>query len=638
VSLAAAEREVIQRACPILEAMTVTEWADRYRMLPETSTAPGPFQSSVIPYARKWMDVSADPDVRFFVLCWASQTCKSTVLENGLAYRIARMPSPILFVRPKQEDAEGWVKERFVPMVRATPALSHLVRLGRSSDSTLRYKRFPGGFLFVPSAASATELASRSSPFVVLDEVDRMEALPGEGNPVEIVMRRTGATDVSTVGMTSTPRHADTTLIWPYLEAGTNERYHVPCPHCDTMQELVWGGPNEARGLKWPSGKPEAAEYLCGHCGAMIAPNAKRDMIEAGDWVPTNPEGQYPSSHLNGLYSPFAGSSWGVLAREFVRATGKPLDLQVFVNTRLAELWTDDQEVVAADKLRARLEPFSEGIVPAGYGCLTAGVDVQGNRLEAYIWAWGDGLESVLVASFVLLGDPGKDSTAPDSVWRELDEVLLKKYPHANGGELPIVATFVDSGHQTSTVYRYTKPRLKYRIFACKGTAGGNSQLLSKAKVQGADRVPLYTVNTDKAKDEFLRSQILERQQGPGYVHLPDWMTSDQLDQLASEVRKPRVQKRVVIWEWVRKRDDLPNEALDCRVYARAALDAMGQPFIRRLKAMAEKFVDTSVARETPDITDPVIPEPEVPFIPPPSAPSARRPGVPFKTPWSKRY
>ncbi|MBW7935542.1 MAG: hypothetical protein H3C62_18430, partial [Gemmatimonadaceae bacterium] len=33
----------IRRLCQVPEPMTVTAWADRHRILPETSTAPGPY-------------------------------------------------------------------------------------------------------------------------------------------------------------------------------------------------------------------------------------------------------------------------------------------------------------------------------------------------------------------------------------------------------------------------------------------------------------------------------------------------------------------------------------------------------------------------------------------------------------------
>lgn len=574
---------IINRIAVVPERLTVTEWADRYRQL--TGANAGPYRVARLPYHRRPQDLLADPETRMLVLCWASQTGKSTILENGIGYRIAREPTTMVIVRPKIDDAEGWTKERLSPMIRATPALRDKVRLGRASNSTLRYKPFPGGFLFVASAQSATELASRTSSFMLFDEVDRMEAI-NEGNPVEIGLRRQAATDVYTSVLTSTPGDADNSIIWPYLIKGTHEQYQVPCPHCEHQQPLVWGGLNDHRGLKWDPGKPETARYLCEGCGVLIEEAEKPAMLAAGHWVATNPDGAYPSFHLPALYSTFAGSRWGKLAEEWLGARGKPLDLQVFVNTRLAETWQEAGEQLDAHALIDRLEPMTEGLVPHGVAVLTAGVDVQDNRLEVYVWGWGVGLESWLITSAILPGDPGQDPDGLKTVWHDLDEKLATLYRHAGGRDVPIWATMIDSGYHTTNVYRYTKSRRKRKVFASKGV-GGKLPLLGKPSLQTADRIPLFPIGVDSAKNEFLRSHIHTKDAGPAYVHLPDWLTAQQCEGLVAEKRVRRVSKGQIVYEWHRKTGDIPNEPLDCRNYARAAVELLGARRLLHLGLMA---------------------------------------------------
>jgi phage terminase large subunit GpA-like protein len=603
IDLRRIEVEAIRRLCPVTEVLSVTDWADRYRMLPETSTSPGPYVSSVVPYARRPQDCLADPDVTCVALCWAVQTTKSTVLENGVAYRIHRMPSPMVIVQPKIEAAESWAKERLVPMIVVTSVLRERVRLGRSSDSTLRYKRFPGGFIFVASAASATDLASRSAPFVLCDEVDRYEIIPGEGNPVEIVARRQGAADIGLLAVTSTPRDAETTIIWPYLEGGTHEKYEVPCPHCSHMQPL------EFSRLKWTKGKPDTVVYLCRACETPISETQKRTMLEQGGWVATNPEGAYPSFHLNALYSPFGKSSWAVLASEWERAQGKPADLQVFVNTRLAELWTETAEVADPDALFGRLESWEEFTVPDGVGVLTFGADVQANRIEVRVWGWGASLESWLVAVYVIPGDPQKEPDAPGSIWHQVDAVLNREYRHASGRPVRIAAGLIDSGFATSQVYRFTRNRRHLRLFASKGIGGEGLKVLGKPTLQGKERVILYPVGVDEAKREFLRSQILESSHGPGFVHLPDWISSDEPRQLTAEKRVRRITRGRVAYAWVKKSQDEPNEALDCRIYARAALEQLGPDVISKLGEYAAAL---SLPADAPEVA----PKPEGVAVP----------------------
>lgn len=604
--------EVIRRLCLIPVYESVTEWAAQYRILPETSTSPGPYDPSIVPYARRPQDLLADPSVSLLVLCWGSQLTKSTCLENGIGYRIHRMPAPIVIVQPKIDAAEAWAKERFVPMVLATRVLRDRVRLGRSSGSTLRYVRFPGGFVFAASAQSATELAARSSSFVLCDEVDRFIAIPGEGNPVEIVARRQGAAEVGQLALTSTPRETESSIILPYLEGGTNERYQVPCPHCGEYQALVWrDAVNEsddgldATGLAaratfrlvWDKGKPETAQYLCAHCACLIDESYKREMMALGKWVATRPDASYPSFHLNSLYSPFAKSNWASLAREFEGAMGRPANLQVFVNTRLAEGWRETAEVVDANSLVARAnEEFQEGIVPAGAGVLTVGTDVQANRVEVWVWAWGAGLESWPVAHVIIPGDPQLEPDDPDkpsTLWAALDELLAKEWPLAVGGTLPVSVAMIDSGYAHTQVLRFCKKRRARRIYPIKGQGGAGVPLLGKPTLWGKDKTIGYTIGTDQAKNQFIRSQLATREAGPGFVHLPDWLSTEQLEQFVSEKRKRRIHKGQIVWEWQLKREDLRNEALDCRNYARAALEMtpwLGTKVIARLGAIAEEL------------------------------------------------
>jgi phage terminase large subunit GpA-like protein len=539
-------------------------------------------------------------------------THNSTVIENVIANRIVRAPTPMIIVQPKIDSAEAMAKERIVPMILATPELRSRVRLGKASDSSLRFKRFPGGFLFIASARSGPELASRSAPFIANDEIDEFDDIPGQGNPIEIVRRRQGAAEIGLEINTSTPRDAATSRIWPELEAGTNERYHVPCPHCETPQELRFGGRDQPFGLKWPSGRPHLAEYLCEHCQVMIAPSKKSRMLALGDWVATNPEappGVY-SFHLSSLYSPFGKSNWGVIADEFVRAASKPADLQVFVNTRLAELFVDHGDGEQVEGLMQRLETWPEGTVPDGVGLLTAGMDVQDNRIEVYVWGWGAGRESWPIYWTLFVGDTGADPTLPNSPWRAADAwVAQARFRHQVSGALvPVSAIALDTGYQTATAYRFANQWRRFGCIATKGIGGQGVPMLGKPTLQGDMRVPLFPIGVHQAKTEWFKSDLPtpanpDRAPTPGLVHLPDWFTTDQLQQLVSEKLTSRLSGGRVVREWIKKRKDLPNEGLDCRLGARVALEHLGIKVIAELGVRAEKL-----RTATPDTSSPAAP------------------------------
>ncbi len=594
LAIASALRRAADRiriVCEVPDGGTVTEFAEKHLPVVDGGAVKGPYRVSLTPYQRRWQDLIGDPSVPRIVLCWGSQLGKTTVLRNGLAYRIKRLPSAMLAVQPKIDRANSWVKEEIDIMIRGAKVLRDIVGVGRASGATLRYKPFPGGYFFVASAQSATEMASRSAQFVEADEVDRYEILIGEGNPLAIVEQRMAAQDVGTLVATSTPRDHETSLIWPALELGTNERCHLPCPHCGVYQELVWGTPQEPFGVKWPTGKPELAEYMCLHCQRMIAEKHKTAMLQEHRWVATNPEGTYPSSHLSSLYSPFGMSRWGVLARQFVNAGHKPADLQVFFNTRLALTWKEGTHEVKSDDLAARAtEPWDEWTVPDGVGALTLGGDVQDNRIEGWIWGWGAALESWPIAHILITGDPTIRPGDAGSPWDEFERFRTAAYRHVSGQSVKISMTFVDSGHATTTVYRYTDRRRGRGLYACKGVGLPGQPLLGKPTLETIGRVVVYPVGDHASKNEFLRSQILTEQPGPGFVHLPQWMTLEQIDQLVVEKRVKRIKGGKVVYQWVPKSEGSPNEALDCRRYARAALEKLGNPFIQALGRRAAKW------------------------------------------------
>lgn len=575
------------------ERLTVTEWADKYRWLPDTSANPGKYNSSRAPYQREPMDLignAAALGVRRVVLMWASQVGKSLVIENAIGQAIHLRPRPMICVFPKEKNAEDWSKERFQPMVRATPVLRERVPEGRGRDSenTLRYKAFPGGNLNLASAGSPAELAARSCARAYCDEVDRYRET-AEGWAQDIVERRGGAIDDFVQVLTSTPGDEETSKIEPAFKAGDQRFFFVPCPHCETMQRLEFGTKTTAHGLKWTRGLPETAYYQCvnAECPVgRIEERHKASMLADGAWRATNAEGRYPSFHLNALYSPFGGTTWAIIVDKWEQAQGDRSALKAFVNTFLAETWKEPGEVIQAHTLLPRLEPFPADRLPDGVRVVTAGVDVQDNRLEVRLWGWGAGEESWLLRKDVFVGD-----TEGDGPWMELDGLLREESVSFDGEPIRISRMFVDAGHRAQRVYAWCRPRHRLGVYACRGVGGEGVPLLGKAAVQGEARCLAYPVGVDAAKDSFLRSALgLARAKPtpetpdpptPRYVHLPDWCDVEELEQLTAEKFVKQLVAGRVRKEWVKLRER--NEALDCRNYAYAALLSLG---LIRLQAL----------------------------------------------------
>ena len=317
----------------------------------------------------------------------------------------------------------------------------------RDSGNTILAKEFPGGVLVVTGANSSVGLRSMPARFLLMDEVDAYppSASTGaagteEGDPVDLAIRRTGTFANRQIAMVSTPTIAEVSRIeQAYLESD-QRKYYVPCPHCGAFQILRWSG------VKWPDRKPGAALYECERCHGPIADHHKPAMLERGEWrAEATGDGDTAGFWLNGLYSPW--TTWGQLAKDFMRARKSPERMQTFTNTVLAETFQQAGMMkTEAHELLARREPYrADQILPAGIVLITAGADLQADRIEMEIVGWGRDEESWSLAYVVLPGDP-----AQRELWDMLDQALSLTFEHPCGRELKIAAACVDSGFHQS--------------------------------------------------------------------------------------------------------------------------------------------------------------------------------------------
>jgi phage terminase large subunit GpA-like protein len=188
-------------------------------------------------------------------------------------------------------------------------------------------------------------------------------------------------------------------------------------------------------------------------------------MLAAGEWRATAPgDGRTVGFHLSALYSPF--ETWAEIAVEHGLVRNDPPRLQTWVNLKLGEPWEDRAaQGVTASALMARCEAWPpDG--PPGVALVTAGIDVQQDRLEAEVVGWGRGEESWSLAYLTLSGNP-----AEPEVWGRLDEALQRRY-----AGLLVHAACVDTGAFSKAVYDFATPRHSRpvaRVWAIKGAPSG---------------------------------------------------------------------------------------------------------------------------------------------------------------------
>jgi phage terminase large subunit GpA-like protein len=462
-------------------------------------------------------------------------------------------------------------------MLRDTPCLRGKVKdpRARTTGQTLLHKVFAGGHITIAGANSPASLASRPIRIVCCDEVDRYPQSAGaEGDPVNLAFKRATTFWNRKRIITSTPTIKGASRIEAAYDQSDQRRYFLPCPHCDSMQVLYW------RFVKWPEKDPSSAYYECSSCRRPIQDTDKLEMLKRGVWVPENPGGPVAGFHINEIYSPWV--TWPEMAQAFLEAKKLPETLKTWINTSLGETWEQEGESVDDGTLYGRREEYPCE-VPEQVIVLTAGVDVQDDRLEVEVVGWGLNEESWGIEYRTLIGNP-----ALPEVWNEIDAFLGKVYTHESGVPLRIVCALIDSGgHHTKQVYSFCSARASRWIFACKGMAGAGHPLAgrpTKVRPNGM----LFHVGVDTAK-ELLFSRLRIDSFGPGYCHFPRRPEFDAefFRQITAEKLTTKFRNGFPVKLWIKTR--ARNEALDCRVYAMAALDARHVDWVKAAAAIQKQ-------------------------------------------------
>jgi phage terminase large subunit GpA-like protein len=560
----------------------VDEWADEYMQIPQGNGAEhGKYKTDRTPFAREVMRVlSPSHPAKRVVAMVASQLLKTQVGINWLSASIHQAPGNMLVLLPSLNLARR-VSGRIGKTIDAVPELRERVAPVRSRDSrnTIDTKEFSGGTLYITTAGSAANLAEIPARYVYGDEVDRWDvSVDKEGDPVELAETRTSTYGRNAkIYYTSSPTIEKASRIDTLFRQGDQRYYHVPCPHCGELQVLEWEN-------LWWSADFAQASYVCKHCGSHIEESSKSDLLSAGEWRAAGKgDGETISFTLSALYAPLGWVSWASLAKQYAKAKdaydkGDPEPMQVFYNTRLARCWDDIKERTTPEELQARAEPFELRTVPDEVLVVTAAVDTQDDRLELKIIGWGEGMERWTLDYQVIMGDPA--TSAP---WDELDVILRTPLRRANGLNMTIRATAVDSGgHHTQDVYEFTRARRYRNVFAIRGASRPGKPVLSsqpskvdinrrgKVEKRGAE---LWIVGTDTAKD-WLHSRW-KLASGPGSIHFSVDLPLAFYEQICSERRLITYVKGHARTQWVKNKGDR-NEALDLSVYNLAAAQRLG--------------------------------------------------------------
>lgn len=597
--------------------MLPSAWADAHRVLSSLSSPePGPWRTARAPFWREPMDrLHPDDDAEFVVVQCGTQVGKTEFMITGLMFYAHQFPRPIVYVMPTERDAEDLSTQRLEDAIKSSPAVRQVFlsstdrdEEGRRGKETTLSKRFLGGMLFVLSATSGSQLRSKPAGVLMLDEVNGYpRELPGEGNPVDLVLQRSQNFLGRKVCIVSTPTDEGDNPIGDWYAETDQRKYETPCPECGSYFVVQFRKvPGIPGGLVWPEGRPQDARMECPHCETLIPCERRAEMLAAGRWVPTA-TARRPRAvgyWLNVLWSPWV--TWGATAAKFELAKGDPVKMRAFVTLDLAEAWKHASgDVVSEEDLaRGATGTWSWGgpvEVPAGVQVVTAGVDVQGDRIEVTACGWDSSAACWVIGHRMIWGDP---RNVHDRVWRDLDELLLAGVRGADGKVYPFAVSAVDSsdGAISDLVYRWVRQRQRRRVFAVKGYTASNRGIDERRPVWPTrasvkrGQTTVHIVNVSLAKLH------VTMRMAAGRVRFPSGLGGEYYAQLTSEqLVRTKPANGPSVRRWVLKKGRTRNEALDCMVYAYAAFMSLdptrlGPPIVETEqpapKASAPRVVD----------------------------------------------
>jgi len=605
--------------------ITVAEWAEKYREFADDAPIPGKWKHARAPYLVEIMEKLSphDPCSQVDIMKCA-QSGGSASGENWIGYVSDVAPGPFMYVQATITAAKDWLAEKFWPMVESTrrlnPDKNGTILPSRSRDGKgstgLRVRFRRGGWMLIAGANSAATLRQHSIRYAIEDDLDQFpDDLDKQGSPEKMVdarLRTYTRQGISKRLGISTPTVKGGSKIGKRYKASDRRRYYLKCPHCHSRFDPIFSD------LKWPEGRPDLVKLIAPCCNEPIRHSQKAAMSLADGWCPTcetvdedgvvdtaprvmaeqefhvwrkrDVQGRQPGYHITGIITAFM--TWASLCSEFVKALGDVNALKGWTNLDMGDEFEVKGEAPPAEELALlREQDWGKDQVPHGPSVFTLGVDVQGDGLYFEAVGWGYGLESWgLDHGFI----PGPTDVPGEGAWAVLEQLAKRTFTMPGGKSYGFDQICVDAGFNTDAAKAFCKRSPKRlpvygrygwsmpilgRGQAIAFVVGKNSRKKAKKKA-GEDA---HLVGTFGAKLSFygaLRVSIEyakaggEGPQPRGLVHFGREATADYFDMLTSEsvVTEKVAGETRRVWKKDAGRE---NHWLDCRVYNRAAAEAL---------------------------------------------------------------
>lgn len=562
-------RRVLKRTLAKPEQLTVSQWAEKYRVLDESSSLPGKWSNDVTPYLVEIMDSFNDPYIEHTNFCKPTQVGGTEALINEVGWIVTQNPSPTMIVYPTDDLAKDVSNDKLKPSFRKSPSIREKFLENQSKELGLKFK---GMNLYLRGANSPSKLASKAIKFLMFDEIDKMAgASKKEASPYDLAIERTKTFKHSKkIYSCSTPT-LKTNYVWKIHEAADDQRhYFVPCPHCGAFIELKWAQvifDKDKESKMTISERAASAQYVCQKCGCVIEDREKAKMLRLGRWESIRKtcigKPKTVSFWLNSLYSIFV--TWEDMAKKFLESRDDPEQLQNFINSWLAEPWEDTKLKTNADLVLERQTEYEEFIVPDWAKILTGGVDVQENCLYWTIRAYGNHITSQNICHGQAFS------------FSEIERVMNLEYCKKDGTKMIVNLSLMDSGFDSDAVYDFAASNSEWCL-PCKGAS--NPQLshykLSKVNKSDSKAYGMSLVIVDGGKYKDMIAGRIKKEKGTGSWMVYKGCDREYAEQVTSEHKINVKNGNKTVQQWVLKKSHADNHYLDTEVYSMAAADIMG--------------------------------------------------------------
>lgn len=548
------------------EKISVSQWAEKYRILDESSNFSGKWTHDVTPYLVGIMDAFNDPYIQEINFCKSTQVGGTEVMLNIIGWIIMEDQAPVMIVYPSDDLAKDISNDRIKPSLSKTPEIKE--RFYPNSSKELKLK-FRGMTLYLRGSHSAEKLASKSIKYLFFDEIDKLDgASKKEASPYNLAKERTRTYTYSRKIYTCSTPTLKTNYVWRiHEEADEQRKFFVPCPHCGShiifrFDQIKF--PKEGTNKE----RAEEAVYICQECGGKITDRDKIKMLRKGEWRDTKKtcvgKARTVSFWINALYSRFL--TWSEIVMEFLKSKDDPDQLQNFVNSWLAEPWEDKKTEMSKSMVLDRQTEIKEFIVPPWAKIITGGVDVQRSSFYWTIRAWGDHMTSQNITH-------GQYASR-----EEVEDIMNLEFKKEDGTPMIVNLALIDSGDQTDTVYDICADNSEWAL----PVKGANKELMTHYKISivnkansKANGMQLVTVDGDKYKDMI--AARLRRRQGRGAWMVYAGCDEEYAAQVTNEHKvNVKTQNGATKKKWIPKTSRPNNHYLDAEVYCFAAADMMG--------------------------------------------------------------